>query len=518
MTGIVVLPSLDYYHENIPIGAATNWQAVAYPSAGAYIRGAIDGTYTTDIFEPVHPITLGTGYSVRQSVVAKAIAAGHHVRPTVFDTWAHWNAGLGRGDVVTVPGDSTWRWYVYDWGATNPFTGAAWTAADIASLYFGVMIDHTTVQATEVVLAVDYTPTPSGTMAMTGDYTDWFQWLLFGQTLNVAGHHTRASGHNKALVYGEDATIVGAGSLDGGSSTTIQVVNVSGTCTITGISATQKLTIENTLGNGIVLHDPKDCLVKWVKTDNCNDHAVAELSRLGVGVLFWGHGYGGATTGNRITECEILRSGQHGIQFCDVDGGEADHNLIDGVDANFGISAFGYERTPSGVNIHHNTIRNTRAEWVNIMNFAGVIKDEDNICENTRADFGHCGYLCPAPTSASIARNICKNSNKEAIALNTCSGWLVDANECYGMGAGGDHHAAILLESSADGNCENNIVQNNILVDEYGRIYFAVKEVDGGLHCCLTNQVLNNDITGFRAIPVHLSPTSMSVQSGNGMD
>lgn len=510
-------PTYAYSTALTAVGASPNWECVNdFASVNDdidYVRGVSDSAYATDLYMYPLPKSLGSIHKIYVYIRARVSSGSGYAKTAMVTSGTTY-----LGDEMTLGASYA------DYGTTysvSPATGSDWSWGAIPS-HVGVSLKGLNARCTAVEAVIDYTPS-AGTISVTASKHSRIRHLLSsGQILNLSNGAviTRQEANPGEMVLGTaGAQVTGYGTLDGNNISAIPPISMTGTgCQVLGTSAAQKLTVKNGLGNGILLNSPKDCLCKWVKTENFNDGATEPLDRLGVGILLWGYGYGGDTTGNRITECEIYRSGQHGVQVCDVDGAQIDHNLIDGVDANFGVSAFGHGRTPSSINVHHNTIRNTRAEWVNVMNMGGNIYVVDNDCYNTRADFGICGYLCSAPTVAQIARNVLVNSNKEAIALNTCSGWLVEDNECSGMALGGDHHAAILLESSADGDCSNNIIQDNILIDNHGRVYFAVKEVDGGSHYCRTNQILNNDIYGFRALPVHLSPTSGSVQSGNGMD
>lgn len=503
--------------ENSP-NTGTAWAAVDDPAGTpdddtTYLAGSRSSTYRYNLF-PIRKRGMGTVISNVTIYWRARYQTSSSKARTIVKVGG--TAYYGSEQTVT----SSYADYTTSYNASPEAGNPAWTWDKIAAMEFGVGIYNTSVRVTQCYIVVTYTP---GDTTISTNTTTNAQYVIDnGSTLTVNATLSRGEYLKTAMVYAPSggATITGSGTIQGDrdvDTTDESLILMSGTGNVVkGTSNTSRLTVSENLHTGIGFLAPKNCYVQWVDVEDMYSSATDPVQKVGVGILFWGYGgLGSSYTGNYVTYCSVKRSGLHGIQFCDCDGGEISYCEIDGVFANFGLSGFGYGDTPSGINIHHNTIRNTRAEWLNLQNMNGTLKIEDNTAYSTRADYGYCVYICAA-TNGSIARNVGYYSYSEGITLDACSGFTVEENELYDCARGGDHHAAIKLQGSDDGDTETNTVQLNTVVDSRHYLLWGIKEVDSGTGVAKNNTIEDNTIYAPSAVlPVSIIPGNGSTQARN---
>ncbi len=512
MVDLTVLPSLNYYHENIPVGAATNWQAVAYPSSGAYVRGSIDGTYTTDIYEPVHPYILGTVTNVRISYAAKATTSGHHSRPLI-----RMGETNSAGTAETVPGDGVWRTYVYDW-AVNPITGQAWTDDNILNLLFGVQQDHSGVQITEVRLLVTYTPTPWGTLYAVGAYTIFQRWILqSSQTLEVSGNITCAALHNQPLVSGVDCVIAGSGTLSGGyTSSDRNLIELAGTCEVRGTDSTHPLIIERNLNNGLLFFNPTNCLCQDVVAQDCRSGTsstpVLGNAAIGVPILFYGPG-----SGNIMRRCTIKRGGLHGFQFYGSSNNLVEDVIVDGVAGYFGGSFYQSNNSIA----RRVTFSNTRREGFNAMQCVNP-QLLDFGSKDSQTDYGISFYQTEG---GAIQRGYIYRSWKDGVALVAADNCQLDHvyidDPARGRFFHVGHYSGIVLEGADNLSCDGNVVENCFIWDKGNPklMSYGIQEgayMHAGVNLTDNNIIRNNYVFGNKDAPVKVMGSG-TVATNNGI-
>jgi len=499
--------------ENSP-NTGTAWAAVDDPAGTpdddtTYLAGGGISTYKYNTFY-VRSVPVGTISSVVLRWRGKYVTTSTKAR-TYCKVDGSWQSGSEQTMTTSYANYST--------TLTAPSGG--WTPTKLAEVEFGVGIYNTSGRVTQCYLEVTYT---AGDLTVSSNTTTAAKYVLDAGkkiTINSGVTLTRDAGLKDTLIYGPSGgnivycygTIEGnRANCDSGDKPLIWLVGTGNS--VQGASNTARGTIKGNRHTGIMFDDPVNCFAKWINVEDMYSAETDPVQKVGVGILFWGYGgLGSSYTGNYVTYCSIKRSGLHGIQICDCDGGEVSYCEIDGTYANFGISGFGYGDTPSGINIHHNTIRNSRAEWINLQNMNGLLKIEDNTAYNTRADYGYCAYICAA-TNGSIARNKGYYSYSEGITLDACSGFVVESNELYDCARGGDHHAGIKLQGSDDGNAQNNTVQLNKIVDLRHYLLWGIKEVNSGTGLAKTNTISNNTIYAPSAVlPVSLIAGNGSLQS-----
>ncbi len=492
------------------------WAAVD-DAAGApdddttYLAGGGISTYKYNTFY-VRYVPAGTISSVVLRWRGKYVTSSTKAR-TYCKVDGSWQSGSEQTMTTSYANYST--------TLTPPAGG--WTVDKLAALEFGIGIYNTSGRVTQCYLEVTYA---ADNITISSDTTATAKYILGAgktMTINAGVTLTRDPGLEDTLIYGPSGgnTIYCYGTIDGdrencdsGDSPLIWLVGTGNS--VQGASNIARGTIKGNRHSGIVLDDPVNSFVKWIDVEDMYSEDTDPVQKVGVGILFWGYGgLGSSYTGNYVTYCSVKRSGLHGIQFCDCDGGEISYCEIDGVFANFGLSGFGYGDTPTGINIHHNTVRNSRAEWINLQNMNGTLKIEDNTAYRTRADYGYCVYICAA-TNGSIARNVGYYSYSEGITLDACSGFTVEENELYDCARGGDHHAAIKLQGSDDGDTDNNIVRLNTIVDSRHYLLWGIKEVDSGTGVAQNNTIEDNTIYAPSAVlPVSIIAGNGSTQARN---
>ena len=502
--------------ENTP-NTGEAWAAVDDPAGTpdddtTYLAGGGISSYKYNTFY-VRSVPAGTISSVVLRWRGKYVTSSTKAR-TYCKVDGSWQSGSEQTLTTSYANYST----------TLTAPGGGWTPAKLAATEFGIGIYNTSGRVTQCYLEVTYT---ADNITISSDTTATAKYILgAGKTLTINSGVTltRDAGLEDSLIYGPSGgnIVYCYGTIDGnrencdsGDSPLIWLVGTGNS--VQGASNTARGTIRGNRHSGIVMDAPANSFVKWIDVEDMYSEDTDPIQKVGVGILFWGYGgLGSSYTGNYVTYCSIKRSGLHGIQFCDCDGGEVSYVDVDGVYANFGISGFGYGDTPTGFYVHHCTIRNCRAEWFNIESMNGTIRFENNTCENTRADYGISLFKCPA-TNGTVINNSFTRSFKDCIGLIGASGFTVSGNTMTDCARGGDHHSAILLQGQNTQNTQNNTIEDNIIIDNQANpyIWYAIKEVDAESHIATGNTIQDNLVYNYRVLPVHLAGHT-STESDNG--
>lgn len=169
---IIYFPnSMGAYGDHPVYPSGYNWQAVDDDPADD------DTSY---IYAP-HPnpagyTTLGFADPAERGIInfITLYVRGKQIRGSAFD--GNWYPAIytpGQSP-RTYGGDSTWGSYHYQSQtlSTNPWTGLAWTWADLNALqigvYMGVYGSGSSIRVTQIYVVIDYTPIASGQHRLIG--------------------------------------------------------------------------------------------------------------------------------------------------------------------------------------------------------------------------------------------------------------------------------------------------------------------------------------------------------------